>query len=63
MFIFSVAMAVADVRMTATYISSCGVSWSCVSHGSSEGEAALRMSNLCNACDAACGTSTTQIIM
>ncbi|WP_394771911.1 hypothetical protein [Mucilaginibacter sp.] len=50
------------VRMTATYVSSCGVTWNCVSHGATEGEAVSRMYSLTQSCDAACGTNTTLIV-
>jgi hypothetical protein len=32
LFVFSAAMAVADYRVSGTYVSSCGVTWSVVAH-------------------------------
>lgn len=55
--------AVADARVTGTFVSSCGVTWSVIAHGATMGEAFQRLSALESACDAACGTKTTQIIM
>jgi hypothetical protein len=63
LFVFSAAMAVADYRVSGTYVSSCGVTWSVVAHNTTMSGAFSDLSNLEHACDAACGTSATQIIM
>lgn len=54
---------VENTRITDTYTSSCGVKWSLTAHGSNIADASIRLANLMDACDAACGTKTTQILM
>ncbi|WP_295795206.1 hypothetical protein [Mucilaginibacter sp.] len=45
---------VMSVKATATYVSSCGVSWSLVAYGNTTGQAVDGLSRLASACDAAC---------
>ena len=54
---------VAQIRVTGSYTSKCVASWSLVAYGSTQALAVLGILDLQNACDAACGTNTTQIVI
>jgi hypothetical protein len=56
-------LAVAQVKATASFTSTCGVSWSLVSYGSTLGGAMNGLYNLEVACNAACGTNTKLIVV
>lgn len=60
--LFASVVALAVTRITGTYVSACGDSWSFVVNNSTAAGAAQDLESLMGKMDAACGSSTTQII-